>query len=193
MASGRRGISRPHFSHFARSGGLSWPQRKHTVVITSSRGFPVHLPHPTHAYIEVAQTISLLRNSVRLVIASDAARGSASQIHQEIIELDGYKPLEGILDDEKRCLEERKHLFFNAFEFELNDALHFTSLALSSSGTLDVWHSIRHADKEASFSITSSTSALLHWISKLFGAKSTLVMLTIHSTKALCWRRFARS
>lgn len=101
------------------------------------------------SYIEVAQTISLLRNSVRLVIASDAARGSASQIYQEIIELDDCKPLEGILDDEKRSLEERKRLFFNAFEFELDDALHFTSLSLSSSGTLDVWHSIRHANKEA--------------------------------------------
>ena len=96
------------------------------------------------SYIEVVYTLLSLQNAVKMIIATDASKGSIRGLAERLLsdESDSgwARVVEATLSAPEIDSEMRKRLAANIIEPDLEQATSFVSLCLSSSGCLNVWH-----------------------------------------------------
>ena len=96
------------------------------------------------SYIEVVYTLLSLQNAVKMIIATDASKGSVHGLAERLLSDEpdsGWaRVVEATLSAPEVDPDVRKRLTANIIEPDLEQATSFVSLCLSSSGCLNVWH-----------------------------------------------------
>ena len=96
------------------------------------------------SYIEVVYTLLNLQNAVKMIIATDASRGSVYGLVERLLSDESNsgwaRVVEATLSTPEIDPDMRKRLTANIIEPDLEQATSFVSLCLSSSGCLNVWH-----------------------------------------------------